>query len=92
MCILFTCIVTATAYKKPCEHAVSFCFHRLVRLMVAGTHGAEEVTAELLFVLCKENGVLYNLLSDTFLYLVCKSFLMDSSCSFQGVCIMFDNL
>ena len=30
--------------------------HRIVGLMTAGTHGAEEVTAEFLFVLCKESG------------------------------------
>ena len=48
-------IGTAMRCKKLCKHALGF---RLVRLMVAGTHGAEEVTAELLFVLCKENGVL----------------------------------
>ena len=39
--------------------------------MVAGTHGAEEVTAELLFVLCKENGVLYAIYTSWLKGLVC---------------------
>jgi len=47
---------TFSSCGSPC-HQVLYLFlpYRIVGLMTAGTHGAEEVTAELLFVLCKES-------------------------------------
>ena len=40
--------------------------------MTAGSHGAEEVAAEFLFVLCKESGKRSNLSRFIKLLLVCK--------------------
>ncbi len=48
------------ALKRASLYMHVLLFYRLVRLMTAaGGHGAEDVVADLLFVLCKENSELH---------------------------------
>ena len=54
--VLATVVEIPTASLQQESEHLEFQLCRIVRLMVAGTHGAEEITAEFLFVLCKQNG------------------------------------
>ena len=49
----YTCTHTHTQCPLQCSPPPHY---RVVALMTAGTHGAEQVSAELLFVLCKGSG------------------------------------